>query len=304
MANKKTTGDLGILTQTAFIQDRSKLKNVTAKTLIHYSCAFNAFKDCDTPQEYKLRVAALRERGVKPRSINTYRTALNAYFHWVAAEGDSDSKCCSACTLHFKLGKQNVEDRMLPTFSREQVQAIFTSKPVSSDMKRAQALAAILLDTGLRMAEALALRTCDVDLENMCVRVMGKGRKERQVPISVEGRKWIYGWLKSQGMLTAQKDVWPYLFACKSGAPLSHRNAQRDVAILCGKLAIDGVRCSPHTFRHTFAASYLRAGGNLEFLRRILGHTSILTTQKYLKSLGSEDLVRVHNSYSALSLQG
>jgi site-specific recombinase XerD len=66
-------------------------------------------------------------------------------------------------------------------------------------------------------------------------------------------------------------------------------------------LSIEGIRMSPHTLRHTFAVSYLRAGGNLFYLSRILGHTSIETTQRYLKSLGIADLQAVHSKLSLLS---
>jgi integrase/recombinase XerD len=59
----------------------------------------------------------------------------------------------------------------------------------------------------------------------------------------------------------------------------------------------------PHTLRHTFACEYLRRGGNLEFLRRILGHGSILTTQKYLRSLGVEDLQAAHEGLSPLTAE-
>ena len=79
------------------------------------------------------------------------------------------------------------------------------------------------------------------------------------------------------------------------------RNAQRDLKALCERAGITGVRCSPHTLRHTLAVTYLRKGGNLEYLRRILGHSSILVTQRYLQSLTPEDLQQVHNHLSPLA---
>ncbi len=73
--------------------------------------------------------------------------------------------------------------------------------------------------------------------------------------------------------------------------------------LLLGKgLKISGARVSFHTFRHTFALSYLRAGGNLFYLSRILGHTSVTTTEKYLQSLGVEDLQAVHDRLSLRNL--
>jgi integrase/recombinase XerD len=64
---------------------------------------------------------------------------------------------------------------------------------------------------------------------------------------------------------------------------------------------IAGVRTSWHTLRHTFSVGYLRNGGNLYYLQRILGHSSITTTERYLRSLGIEDLLKVHDGLSLLS---
>jgi site-specific recombinase XerD len=70
------------------------------------------------------------------------------------------------------------------------------------------------------------------------------------------------------------------------------------------KLSITGVRFSPHTLRHTFAVQYLRAGGNLFYLSKILGHSSVTTTQKYLQSVGVDDLKMVHDRLSPLAPLG
>jgi site-specific recombinase XerC len=91
-----------------------------------------------------------------------------------------------------------------------------------------------------------------------------------------------------------------YLFTTRGGTPLSIRNAQRDLAKLSERCGISGVRCSPHTMRHSFAVTYLRNGGNVEFLRRCLGHSNIMTTQRYLASVEPKDLQRIHNDLSPL----
>jgi integrase/recombinase XerD len=95
--------------------------------------------------------------------------------------------------------------------------------------------------------------------------------------------------------------VHQYLLPTRSGGKVSVRNIERDFKTLFKQIGIEGVRASPHTIRHSFAVCYLRNGGNLEFLRRILGHSSLITTQKYLRSLGVEDLAAVHNSLSPLA---
>jgi integrase len=75
----------------------------------------------------------------------------------------------------------------------------------------------------------------------------------------------------------------------------------RDLKLLGRWLDMTGVRVSFHTFQRTFAVNYLRAGGNLYYLSRILGHTSVKTTERYLGSLGVEDLRAVHDKLSLLT---
>jgi site-specific recombinase XerD len=75
------------------------------------------------------------------------------------------------------------------------------------------------------------------------------------------------------------------LFGTRNNTQVTVRNFERDFALIGANLAITGVRFSPHTLRHTFAVSYLRAGGNMFYLSKILGHTRVNTTQKYLQSV-------------------
>jgi integrase/recombinase XerD len=147
-------------------------------------------------------------------------------------------------------------------------------------------VASLLLDTGLRISEALGLRKQDIDFDNLVLKVYGKGSKERLVPMSLELRKMLFRW--------NQKPSCDLVFATRTATKMTVRNFQRDFKELGKRLKFTWVRMSPHTCRHTFACEYLRRGGNLEFLRRILGHSSILTTQKYLRSLGVEDLQAAH----------
>jgi hypothetical protein len=106
----------------------------------------------------------------------------------------------------------------------------------------------------------------DVDLENLVIRVeLGKGRKARLVPISLELRKRLWRYLSK---LPEEGSV--YVFATKRGTKVTLRNFGYDLKLLGDKLHITGVRFSPHTLRHTFAVNYLRAGGNVFYLQRIL----------------------------------
>ena len=91
------------------------------------------------------------------------------------------------------------------------------------------------------------------------------------------------------------------MFSTTRGAALGQRNLLRDFKDVRRTLHIDGVRTSFHTLRHTFAVNYLRAGGNVFYLQRILGHSTLEMTNRYVRSLGISDLQAVHDRLSLLT---
>jgi site-specific recombinase XerD len=153
-------------------------------------------------------------------------------------------------------------------------------------------LIVLLLDTGLRIDEALGLERRRVNIDSMSLRVMGKGARERLVPISTEGRKILYRWLS--------RSESPLVFTTRSQGRVTYRNAYRDIKALCATIGVTGRHVHPHAFRHCFAASYVRRGGDVYRLSRILGHSSITTTQLYLRSMGIEHLQEGHEQFSPL----
>jgi integrase/recombinase XerD len=166
------------------------------------------------------------------------------------------------------------------------VRALVSFQPKGFAETRLHVLILTLLDTGCRIEEALTATDGSVDLENLLLTVMGKGSKERKIPFSLELRKSLY---RFQHLKTKQEIPRGMLFCTRSGTRLSYRNTYRDLKAHCEALGIEGPRISPHTLRHTFATNYLKRGGDIYKLCRILGHTDIRTTEIYLH-LSPEDL--------------
>ena len=104
---------------------------------------------------------------------------------------------------------------------------------------------------------------------------MGKGKKERLVPFSFELRKLIVRYMQR----TPKAAV--YVFCTRQGAKLSYHNLNRDYRRLCVKLGIEK-EGSFHRLRHTFATNYVRSGGNILYLSRVLGHTTLQMTKRYV----------------------
>jgi len=277
-----------------FKTERRYLQNVSPKTLEWYTYSFRAFRadfegvaiaTQSVKEAVKRGVVNLASSTLQPSSINDYVRAMNAFLRWCHAEGHLSEL--------IKLGYLKEERKVIQTFSPQQIKALLSWKPRTFSDYRLHALVATLLDCGLRIQEALELRREQVDLENLLVKVKGKGEKHRIVPISFELRRVLYRWLG--------KHKFGLVFPTLQGREQNQRNMLRDLKDLGRRLSITGVRVSFHTFRHTFAVSYLRAGGNLFYLSRILGHSSVTTTEKYLQSLGVEDLQAVHDRLSLLN---
>jgi integrase/recombinase XerD len=229
-------------------------------------------------------VMFMRNRGLTAGGINLRLRTVNSFLSWLREEGHV------AEPLRVRLLPK--ASRVLVTFSDGEVRRILALRPAERSMTRAWTLFVMLVDTGLRIEEALTLERERVDLDRLTLTVRGKGSKDRIVPISTECRKALF-------RLTT-KQAGRYVFTTDSGDRLSYRNAYRDLKTLCRHAGVQGAHVRPHVIRHYFAVSYLRAGGDLYRLSRILGHTSISTTQLYLRSMGIEHLEEGHAKYSPL----
>jgi integrase/recombinase XerD len=229
-------------------------------------------------------VIEMRERGLQPGGINVYARTINSYLTWLHAEGHAPER------LRIKLLPN--PPKPYSTFTDADIRRLVTHTPKQWAGLRAWTLAVVLLDTGLRISEALTLERDQVDLDAMALRVVGKGNRVRLVPISIQGRKALFRWLtRTNGQ---------YVFGTKRGRMWSRRNGYRDLTKFCRAIGVTAPHVNPHAFRHCFAVSYIRNGGDIYRLSRILGHTSIATTQLYLRSMGLEHLQEGHAKFSPL----
>jgi len=214
-----------------------------------------------------------------------YARSINSYLTWLHEDGH--------ITEPLRIRLLPNPPKPVATFSDADIRQLVMFRPARPTHLRTWTLALTLLDTGLRIAEALGLERANVDLDNLVLRVVGKGTKERLVPISIECRKHLY-------RLTT-KQSGRYVFSTHRGGRLRYRNVYRDIKALCRAAGVAGPRVHPHNFRHCFAVGYIRNGGDIYRLSRILGHSTISTTQLYLRSMGIEHLQEGHEGFSPLS---
>jgi integrase/recombinase XerD len=279
-----------------FIQERKYLKNVSPRTVQWYGQAFKVFADCGlekpaehTPAEItmklKARVIELQESGrVKPISINSWLRVTNAYLKWGADEGYLPKR--------IKLPRLKEPETVIEPWPAEEVQKLVKYKPSNWSRRRVQTLALLIADTGLRISEALALKRSDIHMDDLLVTVKrGKGGKARFVPFSVVGRKFLLRW-----QATHEHDL---VFCSRDGLPLVQRNIFRSFQLICDDLGIAGVRRGWHCLRHTFAAAFIRDGGDVFALQRILGHATLEMTKRYV-NLQTGDLKDKHSKHARL----
>jgi site-specific recombinase XerD len=269
-----------------FLQHGRILRGWSPRTVQTYAHCLRAFGDTPlTKAGLANWIVALRERGHTKGGVNVLARTVNSYLSWLREEGHLTDR------LRIKLLPS--PPKAITAFSDVEVRRIVSYRPHGRPQTRTWTLIVLLLDTGLRIDEALGLERQHVNIDQMYLRVMGKGARERLVPISTECRKILYRWLsRSESTL---------VFTTRSQGRVSYRNAYRDVKALCAAMGVTGRHVHPHAFRHCFAASYVRRGGDVYRLSRILGHSTITTTQLYLRSMGIEHLQEGHAKYSPLS---
>ncbi|SRR5579883_277641 len=261
-----------------FVKERKYLHNVSPRTIDWYEQTFNWLKKYEpTEQGCKDFVIGMREAGLKAISCNSRIRVANAYFKWAG--------------LPLKIKKLKEEQRELPTFTAEQIARIVTFKPKGWCQWRMYALVLALFDCGMRIDEALSLKVTQVDFNNLLLVVKGKGDKERKIPFSLELRKVLFRYL--------QGHKFPLVFCTKAGHKLGRRVMLRDFKLWCKRLGFEPPPRTLHAIRHTFATEYIKRGGNQFMLMRVLGHTTLEMTKKYV-NFQTDDLAEVHNSLSVL----
>lgn len=281
-----------------FLKERIYLKAVTPKTRIWYESSWKAFQasqaaiDEEIPSSLtKARLQAfvvyMRDRGRRPRSVNTYLQALNAFAKWLHEESHAPERV--------RIKPLKVEKRVLVTLTEPQIRQLLGYKPRAYAEWRVHTLDCLLLDAGLRIEEALGLKVNEVDFDNLLITVDGKGQKQRRIPFSFEMRKRLYRFMKVRETQGIRSEL---VFASRDDTRWLQRNALRSHYLLLDKAGVQ--RCGFHRLRHTMATQYLKAGGELVRLSKQLGHTQITTTMAY-EHLLTEDLQAPHQKLSILS---
>ena len=187
--------------------------------------------------------------------------------------------------------------RYYTVLSRSEVENLFDSmKPKNKLENRDRLIIELIYSTGARVGEVENIRLKDIEMEKNEIKVTGKGRKERLVPIGkgLQRLLWRYvNYMRPEPALVKLD----FLFLTYDGRPLGKNLVGARMKRYGRRAGISGVRCSPHTLRHTAAVSFLRNGGNAFSLQCLLGHSSLEMTRHYCE-LADIDVQNAHATAS------
>ena len=221
-----------------------------------------------------------RDAGLAPTSLRRRAASIRGFYRFAFGEGLIGVDVAA----HIDLPRQ---PRLLPeTLTIAEVEALLEAAP---DL-RARALVELLYAAGLRVSEALGLDREDLSTDGGFVRVIGKGDKERLVPVGDIALDWLARWMaEERPALLALHHVTPErggpLFLGDRGRRLARQQAFATIRGAARRAGLsDSV--SPHTLRHSFATHLLEGGADLRIVQELLGHASISTTQLYTHLTG------------------
>ncbi len=229
---------------------------------------FNVTKD-----EIEEIITSLYEMGISPRTISRKISSWKSFFDFLMKEG-------KIVTSPLDMVERPKIGRKLPdVLTVEEINRIMDSVDVNTDAgKRDSAMIEMLYSCGLRISELINLTIADINFNNDYVRCLGKGSKERLVPLGdiVKDRLKKYLMIRNNFV---KKNV-PYVFLNRRGNKFSRMGVWKIIKKYVNLAGITK-HVSPHTFRHSFATHLIENGADLRVVQMLLGHSSINTTQIY-----------------------
>ena len=227
--------------------------------------------------------ATLHEYGIGPTSQGRILSGVRAFFRFLRMEGYIEDDPTEL------LEWPHLGEHLPEVLSTEEVDRLESSIDLSDPQgQRNKAIIEVLFSCGLRVSELVNLKLSNLYLREKFIRVEGKGRKERLVPISDTAIHELELWFYDRRQLNIKRGEEDYVFLNRRGAHLTRTM----ILIMIKRQALEaGIEktISPHTLRHSFATALLRGGADLRAIQAMLGHEKISTTEIYTH-LSTEDL--------------
>lgn len=262
-----------------YLESELRYSPLTVRAYTDDLAAFKFYlKETDPSQatfsDLRSYIMSLVERGDNPRSTNRHRSSLKSYFKYLTRSG--------IITINptLKLRALPIQHKLPEFISRPKGEKLFselttTHEENDPEDERNDMIVLLLYTTGIRRAELASLTTDSIDLEQKKIRVIGKGSKEREIPLLNEVCKLLERYLQN-----ICKNEKKHLFLTKQNKPITHNQIYEVVKKVLTRAGIQGKQ-TPHTLRHTFATHLMAGGASIKSIQELLGHSSLSSTEIY-----------------------
>ena len=239
-----------------------------------------------TVNHVRMFLLKLQER-CKPHSIHDYYGCVKRFFNWMVTEGALEHNPMS------NIRPPKYPKELISPFTAEHIKDLLLLCDQGKFLGvRNRAIILTFLDTGLRLSELAGIQLISLDFDRGLIKVMGKGAKERVVGIGKTAQKALLKYL------LIRRDNLPCLWVTEERRPMKFRGIQIMIRRMGKRAGLKNVRCSPHTFRHTFGTRAMLNGASEREVQLLLGHSSDRMTKRYTATITSENVVSRHSQFS------
>ena len=278
-----------------FVNFLGQVRNYSEHTVKNYSadlrkfkifCQQKNFKSWSDLTQHDVRdfISQVRRNGASPRSLARLLSSLRSFYKFLRNEGLATIDPTAG------INAPKLSSLLPKAMDADMVNRLLDFKPNSWGDFRDKAIAELLYSSGLRLSELCQLDMADISLENKICRVLGKGQKEREVPVGSIAINALKDWYSQR--LEKLKTSEQAVFINKSGSRISARSVQNILKKMSEKMGVPYV--NPHMLRHSFASHILESSGDLRAVQELLGHENLSTTQIYTK-LDFQHLAKVYD---------
>ncbi|MCS6996423.1 MAG: site-specific tyrosine recombinase XerD [Casimicrobiaceae bacterium] len=233
-------------------------------------------------------LAAQYAERARPSSIRRRLASLRRFYRWLAETG------VRASDPAIEIEPPARERRLPKSLTESQVEALLSAPdPTTAQGQRDRAMLETLYATGLRVSELVGLELVQLSLDQGLVKIVGKGNKERLVPLGDAAIAALRGYLEGARPQLLGARASAYVFVTARGEPMTRQAFWHLIKRYAARAGIDPRTLSPHTLRHAFATHLLNHGADLRVVQLLLGHADITTTQIYTH-VARERLKAIH----------
>ncbi len=280
--------------------EAKRAEHITEGTLKSYQTTYRKFKPTVDGLEFKditvqHIIRYLGSLTVSKKTALNHHTALSSLWAWAV------SMEIVEINVVRQVRAPKPEKPTIIPLEQPEAMAMLAATEATANPLRNRAILMLFLDTGIRVGEMQDLTLHNLNLMGKTILVMGKGRKERIIPVSDETLSVLLAYLKARGLTPPFFSNAPLFLSKETGKALTISGIRKIVYKLSERAMIKHVH--PHQLRHTFATWYLRAGGSAHTLQMILGHSTLEMVKRYVL-ISRDDIRREHDKASPIKYWG